>query len=73
MLVASEERERLVSTLALHATTHIVSFTITEKGYCRAPDGSLDLALADGRSAYSYLAEAFARRRDAGLPGLTLA
>ncbi len=71
VLVASDERERLVATLAA-ATTHIVSFTITEKGYCRAPDGSLDLALADERSAYSYLAEAFARRRDAGLPGLTL-
>lgn len=71
VLVASEGRERLVSKLAAR-TTHIVSFTITEKGYCRAPDGSLDLALADGRSAYSYLAEAFLRRRDAGLPGLTL-
>ena len=71
VLVASEERERLVATLAA-ATTHIASFTITEKGYCRAPDGSLDLSLADERSAYSYLAEAFARRRDAGLPGLTL-
>ncbi|MEQ1552084.1 mannitol dehydrogenase family protein [Sphingorhabdus sp.] len=71
VLVASEERERLVATLAA-ATTHIVSFTITEKGYCRAPDGSLDLALADERSAFAYLAEAFSRRRDAGLPGLTL-
>jgi fructuronate reductase len=71
VLVASEERERLVATLAA-PTTHIASFTITEKGYCRAPDGSLDLALADDRSAYSYLAEAFVRRRDAGLPGLTL-
>jgi fructuronate reductase len=71
VLVASEERERLVATLAA-STTHIASFTITEKGYCRAPDRSLDLAFADDRSAYSYLAEAFARRRDAGLPGLTL-
>jgi fructuronate reductase len=71
VLVASEERERLVTMLAA-ATTHIVSFTITEKGYCRAPDGSLDLAMADERSAFAYLAEAFARRRDAGLPGLTL-
>jgi fructuronate reductase len=71
VIVASEERERLVATLAA-PTTHIVSFTITEKGYCRAPDGSLDLTLADDRSAYAYLAEAFARRRDAGFPGLTL-
>jgi fructuronate reductase len=71
VLVAIEERQRLVATLAA-PTTHIISFTITEKGYCRAPDGSLDLTLADNRSAYSYLAEAFARRRDAGLSGLTL-
>lgn len=71
VLVASEDRERVVSTLA-SADTHIVSFTITEKGYCRAPDGSLDFHLADSRSAYSYLAEAFARRRDSGLAGLTL-
>jgi fructuronate reductase len=71
VLVAWDERERLVATLSA-ATTHIVSFTITEKGYCRAPDGSLDLALADERSTYSYIAEAFARRRAAGLPGLTL-
>ena len=71
VLVASEARERVVSALA-SAGTHIVSFTITEKGYCRAPDGALDFALADGRSVYSYLAEAFARRRDSGLAGLTL-
>ena len=71
VLVASEERERLVATLAA-ATTHIASFTITEKGYCRAPDGSLDLALADDRSAYAYLAAAFARRKEARLSGLTL-
>jgi fructuronate reductase len=71
VLVASEERERLIMTLAA-PTTHIVSFTITEKGYCRAPDGSLDLALADDRSAFSYLAEAFAQRKTKGLHGLTL-
>lgn len=71
VVVASAERERLVATLAA-PTTHIVSFTITEKGYCRSSEGSLDRALADCQSAYSYLAEAFAQRRDAGLPGLTL-
>lgn len=71
VLVASEERERLVAMLAAPAT-HIASFTITEKGYCRAPDGALDPALADARSVYAYLAEAFARRRAAGLPGITL-
>lgn len=71
VLVASKERGALIAALAA-PTTHIASFTITEKGYCRAADGSLDPALADDRSAYAYLAEAFARRRDAGLPGITL-
>ncbi|MGE3692482.1 MAG: mannitol dehydrogenase family protein [Novosphingobium sp.] len=71
VLVAPEERDRLIEALAAPAT-HIASFTITEKGYCRAPDGSLDIQLADDRSAYPYLAAAFARRREAGLPGLTL-
>lgn len=71
VIVAHEERARLIDTLAA-PTTHIVSFTITEKGYCRAPDGALDMQLADDRSAYSYLAEAFARRAAAGSPGLTL-
>lgn len=71
VIVANEAREQLVSTLAA-PTTHIASFTITEKGYCRASDGSLDFELADDRSAYAYLAEALSRRRDAGLPGLTL-
>lgn len=71
VLVASEERQRLVSILA-SAGTHIVSFTITEKGYCRAANGALDFALTDSRSVYSYLAEAFARRREMGLAGLTL-
>jgi fructuronate reductase len=44
---------------------------VTEKGYARAADGSLDLALAE-RSFYPLLAEGLALRRDAGLPGLTL-
>lgn len=71
VLVAAEERERLIIALA-NPATHIVSFTITEKGYCRAPDGAIDFDLADDNAVYSYLADAFRRRRDAGLPGLTL-
>lgn len=71
VIVAKEQPELAVSALAA-PTTHIVSLTITEKGYCRTPDGSLDLELADSNSAYAYLAKAFARRRNAGLPGLTL-
>lgn len=71
VVVAAEAHERVVATLAA-PSTHIASFTITEKGYCRAADGSLDLALANENSAYAYLAAAFARRKSAGLPGLTL-
>ncbi len=52
--------------------THIVSLTITEKGYCRAADGGLDLALAGPGSVYGVLARGLGARRRAGLPGLTL-
>jgi fructuronate reductase len=71
VIVAAEERDRLIAALA-NPATHIVSFTITEKGYCRAPDGAIDFDVADKGSVYAYLAEAFRRRRDAGSPGLTL-
>jgi fructuronate reductase len=52
-------------------TTHIVSFTVTEKGYCRNADGSLNFDLAED-SFYLPLSWAMRRRRDKGLPGLTL-
>ncbi len=71
VLVAMPESEALVDALAA-PTTHIVSFTITEKGYCRAPNGSLDLNVNDEVSVYTFLTAAFRRRKDAGLPGLTL-
>lgn len=71
VLVAANEPQAVISALA-SADTHIVSFTITEKGYCRAPDGSLDFTQADERSAYAYLATAIRRRRAAKQSGLTL-
>jgi fructuronate reductase len=49
----------------------IVSFTVTEKGYCRAANGELDFALAEA-SFYPFLAKGLKQRRDAGLPGVTL-
>lgn len=61
----------IASRLAAQAT-RIVMLTITEKGYCRAADGSLDLALAGEGSVYRHLADAFRQRRAAGLAGLTL-
>ena len=49
----------------------IVSFTVTEKGYCRQADGSLDASLAS-EGFYPLLGEGLARRKAAGLSGLTL-
>jgi fructuronate reductase len=54
------------------AATQIVSFTITEKGYCRAPDGTLDARAAGPGSVYAFIANGLSARRKAGLPGLTL-
>jgi fructuronate reductase len=71
VLVARQQAEAVVTALAA-PTTHIASFTITEKGYCRAGDGSLDSELADGNSVYASLAGGLRRRRDRGLRGLTL-
>ena len=71
VLVAPYETAAVITRLAA-PTTHIASLTITEKGYCRAADGALDLELAGEVSVYRYLAEGLRRRHDAGLPGLTL-
>jgi len=71
VFVAADAPDAVVAALA-SADTHIVSFTITEKGYCRAPDGSLDFTQADERSAYAYLAAAMRQRQAAKLGGLTL-
>lgn len=72
VLVASEDPQAVVDAIAAPAT-HIVSFTVTEKGYLRAADGSLDLAAAKGSSSlYRFVGAALAARKAAGLPGLTL-
>ena len=71
VVVASEDPEAVIAALAA-PDTHIASFTVTEKGYCRAPDGSLDPAQAGEASIYRFLAAGLRRRMDAGLAGLTL-
>ena len=71
VLVAPHEPEAVIVALTA-PTTHIVSLTITEKGYCRASAGSLDLALAGEDSVFYFLAAGLRSRRDAGLTGLTL-
>lgn len=53
------------------ADCHLVSFTITEKGYCRAPDGSLDHTAA-AKGFYPLLTAAMRARMEARRPGLTL-
>jgi fructuronate reductase len=69
-LVAATDGESIVARIAA-PECRIVSFTVTEKGYGRAADGSLDLALAEA-SFYPLLTEGLARRKATGLPGLTL-
>jgi fructuronate reductase len=71
VLVASETPAALVERIAA-PETRIVSFTITEKGYCRAADGSLDADLAGDGSVYAFLGAGLAARRRAGLGGLSL-
>jgi fructuronate reductase len=71
VLVAQQDPEAVVAAIAA-PTTHIISFTITEKGYCRATDGSLELNLNGEVSAYTYLTSGIRRRKEAGLSGLTL-
>lgn len=71
VLVASRESEAVIAALAAPAT-RIASLTVTEKGYCRAADGSLDMSLAGPGSIYPLIGAGLRRRHDAGLPGLTL-
>ena len=70
VLVAGRDRETVIARIAA-TECRIVSFTVTEKGYARAADGSLDLGLAEA-SFYPLLSEALARRMADGLPGVTL-
>ncbi|MFC3099203.1 mannitol dehydrogenase family protein [Alteraurantiacibacter palmitatis] len=70
VLVAGRESEAIVDRIA-SASCHMVSFTVTEKGYCRNADGSVD-AHAAGASFYPLLAAAMKRRMEQGLPGLTV-
>lgn len=70
VLVAAVDRAAIVARIA-SPHCHIVTFTVTEKGYCRARDGSLDRALASA-GFYPILADALALRHASGLPGLTL-
>lgn len=71
VLVASEEPDAVIAAVAA-PTTHIVSLTVTEKGYCRTASGDLDFEQAHSLSFYYFVTQGLLRRRNAGLPGLTL-
>jgi fructuronate reductase len=71
VLVGPQDPQTVAEAIA-SADTHIITFTITEKGYCRASDGTLDFTLAQENSVYSYLREGLALRQTRGLSGLTL-
>lgn len=72
VLVAPDDPQAVIDAIAA-PTTHIISFTVTEKGYLRGPDGALDLAAArESPSLYRFVGAGLAARKAAGLPGLTL-
>jgi len=71
VLVAGGQADAVVAALA-SPDAHVASLTVTEKGYCRAANGHIDLALAGEGGFYPLLAAGLRRRRDAGLAGLTL-
>lgn len=81
VIVASQNPQAVIDAVA-SPDTHIISFTVTEKGYVRRPDGSLDQddpAVASDitgatapRTIYGFVAAGLAKRRAMGLPGLTL-
>lgn len=81
VIVAPRHPDTVIAAIA-DPGTRIASFTITEKGYIRASDGTLDFNdallksdLQPGNSPstiYGFMAAGLARRRAAGAPGLTL-
>jgi fructuronate reductase len=81
VLVGPEDIEAVFERL-MRPSVEIVTSTVTEKGYCLAPDFSLDLQHPDiihdlanpqtPRSFIGYVAEALRRRRAAGLKPFVL-
>lgn len=70
VLFACDDGDAIVAWIADPAC-RIVSFTVTEKGYCRSESGDLDLEAA-GDSFYPLLGRALARRARNDRSGVTL-
>lgn len=81
LLVAPESPQAVLRRLSA-PSTHVVTITVTEKGYCLTGDGALDLAHPDiardlanrnaPASLVGLLAEALRRRREAGTSPFTV-
>lgn len=81
VLVAPEMPQDVIDVIA-DRDTHVVTVTVTEKGYWRRADGSLDLGApavardldpaAPPQTLFGFVARALLQRRRAGLPGLSL-
>ncbi|MCQ0970226.1 mannitol dehydrogenase family protein [Paracoccus sp. TK19116] len=81
VLVAPEDARAVLDAMAA-PTTHIVSLTVTEKGYCHEPatgrlnrdhpDIRHDLRIPLPKSAPGFLVRALQARRDAGHPPFTV-
>ena len=81
VLVAPENPEAVLERLT-SPSVHVITMTVTEKGYCLGADGGLDLSHPDivsdratpnaPVSLIGYLVEALARRRAAGAPPITI-
>ncbi|MBC3765686.1 mannitol dehydrogenase family protein [Neptunicella marina] len=81
VLVLGDQREQVMQRLTA-ATTHIISLTVTEKGYCLNGDGLLDNAHADiqhdianlteARSAIGLIVAALQVRHSHNISGLTV-
>jgi fructuronate reductase len=80
-LFAPRDRARLLAALK-SPSSHVVTLTLSEKGYCLAADGALDFSHPDivadqaspemPRSAVGWLALALAERRKTGAGPLTI-
>lgn len=81
VLVAAEDPGAVIAALA-DSDTHVVTLTVTEKGYHRDPAGgslllddpaiASDLLGGAPRTIYGYIAAALARRREEGSAALTI-